>query len=189
MFRCFLGLISMLFVLTASCVCQTTTQTAAPTPASQDGATAGQSAVPASTSTSPSPAATTPANSTSPKKVWTNDDLGGGRGSKAGGKQTQQYPMTPSKPADPATVARLKASLEKLQDQLDEVNKKLGAYKQFQEGEPVSAGGQEVSAGYIRTPVNQQMSGLQDKKKKLEGQLDDLWEEARKKGVEPGQLR
>jgi hypothetical protein len=32
-------------------------------------------------------------------------------------------------------------------------------------------------------------SGLQDKKKKLEGQLDDLWEEARKKGVEPGQLR
>ena len=181
MFRSFLSSILMLFVTSASGLCQATTQSpAGPAPAPATGA---QSTSPVP----PSDPAT--ASNSAPKKVWTSDDLGGGRAANEGRKQTQKYQMTPNKPADPATVARLKTSLEKLQDQLDAVNRKLEAYKQFQQGEPVSTGGQDVSAGYIRTPVNQQMSGLVEKKKKLEGQLDDLWEEARRKGVEPGQLR
>jgi hypothetical protein len=188
MLRAFLGLIFMLFLVAGTFACQSATT---PAPESQNGATANSSQ---STTQTPAPATTPtpgpgPTGTNPPKKVWTNDDLGGGRSSNGGSKSNQKYQMTPSKPADPATVARLKANLEKLQGELDEVNRKLQAYKQFQEGEPVSIGGQEVKAGYIRTPVNQQMSGLQDKKKKLEGQLDDLWEEARKKGVEPGQLR
>jgi hypothetical protein len=38
-------------------------------------------------------------------------------------------------------------------------------------------------------PVNQQITSLTDKKKQLEGKIDALLDEARKKGVQPGDLR
>jgi hypothetical protein len=125
------------------------------------------------------------------KKVWTNDNVSGAKGSVSvvGDKQNQKYPMDPNRPADPATVARIKKDLEKLQSQLEEVNKKLKAYKEFQEGEAVSKGERDMSKAYSRVPVDQQMTQLLEKKKELEGQLGDLSDEARKKGVAPGDLR
>ena len=106
-----------------------------------------------------------------------------------GDKRNQKYTMTPAKTADAGTVARIKQNLQKLQSQLDDVNKQLAAFKQFQDGEPVSEGGRDVSKGYSRTPVSQQIVKLQNKKKDLQGQIDDLVDEARKKGIDPGQLR
>jgi hypothetical protein len=123
-----------------------------------------------------------------PKKVWTNDDLDKGNGSVSvvGEKRNQKYSMT--KEPDPAAVAKVRQNLEKLQSQLDDVNKQLATYKQFQDGETVSDGGRQVNKGYNRTPVNQQMATLQEKKKKLQDQIDELLDEARKKGIEPRQL-
>ncbi len=69
------------------------------------------------------------------------------------------------------------------------MNKQITAYKQFEEGETVPDSGQDISKGYTRTPVNQQIAKLQGKKKDLQTQIDELIDEARKKGVEPGQLR
>ncbi|MGB9516145.1 MAG: hypothetical protein WBQ61_02925 [Candidatus Acidiferrum sp.] len=46
-----------------------------------------------------------------------------------------------------------------------------------------------MSKGYSRTPVDQQISQLQEKKKQLEAQIGDLLDEARKKHIDPGQLR
>jgi len=139
----------------------------------------------------PNPASpTAPASETS-KKVWTNENLAGAKGtvSVVGDKRNQAYHMASGHPADPATAARIKKSLEKLQSQLDEVNNKLKSYKQFQDGEPVSTGARDVTKGYSRTPVDQQMVQLLDKKKQLEAEIGDLVDEARAKGVDPGQLR
>lgn len=145
---------------------------------SQDPGSSAASTVPASAAT------------TTPKKVWTNEDLGGKGGvSVVGDKRNQNYHMTSSAPADPATVARIKKNLERLQGQLDDVNSKLKSYKQFQDGESVSTGARDISKGYSRTPVDQQVTQLQDKKKQLETQIGDLVDEARKKGIDPGQLR
>ncbi|MGB7728851.1 MAG: hypothetical protein WBL50_12530, partial [Candidatus Acidiferrum sp.] len=83
----------------------------------------------------------------------------------------------------------IKKSLDKLQTQLGDVNNKLKSYKQFQDGEPVSTGERDISKGYSRTPVDQQMNQLLNKKKELESQIADLLDEARKKGIDPGQLR
>jgi hypothetical protein len=143
----------------------------------------------------PSPATSAPASSTDtaapPKKVWTNDNVRGAKGSVSvvGDKHNKNYKMTPPQTADPATVARIKKDLDKLQTQLDDTNKKLKTYKEFQEGEAVSRGERDMSKGYSRVPVDQQMSLLVEKKKLLEGQIGDLLDEARKKGIEPGQLR
>jgi hypothetical protein len=141
-----------------------------------------------SSATSSSSAADTTA---APKKVWTNEDIAGAKGgvSVVGDKRNLKYHAGPAQPADAATVDRIKRSLQKLQTQVDDVNSKLKSYKQFQDGEGVSKGERDMSKAYSRTPVDQQMAQLLDKRKQLEGQIGDLWDEARKKNIDPGQLR
>ena len=130
-------------------------------------------------------------SSSSPKKVWTNEDLPLGKNgvSVVGDKRNQAYHAGSTQAADPVTVARIKKNLEKLQNQLADVNSKLKSYKAFQEGEPVSTGERDMSKGYSGTPVDQRMQQLLDKKKQLQTQMDDLLDEARKKGIDPGELR
>ena len=140
---------------------------------------------------SSSPAASDSTAKSSSRKVWTNENLAeaGGKVSVVGNQANQKYSMTRVKPADPATVTRIRESLQKFQAQLDDVNLQLSSFKEFQEGETVSKASDEIPKGYTRVPVNQQMSVLKDKKKKLEAQIDTLFDEARKKGIDPGQLR
>jgi hypothetical protein len=139
---------------------------------------------------SPAPG-NTPRAANPPKKVWTNDDITGTKSgvSVVGDKRNLNYHLSPAHPADAATVDRIKKNLQKLQGQLDEVNSKLKSYKQFENGDAVSKGERDISKGYSRTPVDQQMTQLLDKKNELEGQIGDLLDEARKKGIDPGQLR
>jgi hypothetical protein len=152
---------------------------------------AAQSDGPASIAATPkepgSAAASTPTN---PKRVWTNEDLGGSPAdaSVANNKTSQKNPA-PNKTADLATIDRIKKNLKKLQEQLADLNLKLDNFRKFQQGENVSSAGRDLSKGYTRTPIEQQVATLQDKKKQLELQIDALYEEARKKEIEPGQLR
>lgn len=158
---------------------------AVPCPAQAPDSSGPSSAAPPAGSTSPG---TSPAT---PKKVWTNDDLSGTRGGSSAvcNKRNQSPNLTHSQPVDAATVSRIKKSLDKLEAQLDDVNKKLQSFKEFQDGEPVSKGERDLSKGYSRTPIDQQIAQLQDKKKDLEQQIGDLMDEARKTGIDPGQLR
>jgi hypothetical protein len=137
------------------------------------------------------PAASSPSTPTAggkPKKVWTNDDVkSAGVISVIGDPRNQKYSMT--RLADAATVAKYKTNLQKLQAQLDEVNKKLQGFTDFSEGKPSPDSGRDVSHGYSRTPVDQQVTKLQDKKKQLLQLIDDLYDSARKDGVESGQLK
>lgn len=148
--------------------------------------------------TGPNAAASTPPSSTpapvspgrAPKKVWTNDDVASAKPTVLSStKRNTSQRETPAPSADPAAVQRIRQSLEKLQAQIDDIDKKLKTYKEFLEGEPVSSGGREINKGVNRTPVEQQMAQLRDKKKQLDTQINDLYDEARKKGIAPGELR
>lgn len=176
MIRCTSRLLLLCGFLPIVCIAQES-QAASPSAPSQQ---------PALATTEPTP---TPAAKTEkPKKVWTNDDVkSAGSVSVIGDKGNQKYTMT--KPADPATITKYRNSLQRLQVQLDDVNKQLKLYDDFTEGKPVSEGGRDMSHGYSRTPVDQQAAKLREKKKQLEDQMDGLYEEARKKGVESGQLK
>jgi len=148
--------------------------------ANSSGQRPGNAAAPESAG-SPSPSA--------PKKVWTNDNLSDAsrKISVVGNKGNQKYPVT--KPADAATVERIRKNLEKLQGQVDDIKKQLATYKEFLEGEAVSKSGYQVDKGYGRIPVEQQVIMLEKKKKDLEAQIDEQLDEARKMGIDPGQLR
>ena len=158
--RAYLGMF-LSCVVPAFCAAQNTPDQASPAPAQ------------------PASAATTTEKT---KKVWTNEDIkSSGRVSVISARMT--------KPPDPALVAKYKASLQKLQAQLDDLNKQLQAYKDFKDGKGVSESGQDFSHSFSRAPVNQQIAKLQAKKKQLEGDMDALFEESRKKGIESGMLK
>ena len=53
----------------------------------------------------------------------------------------------------------------------------------------MSTANREINKGVNRVPVDQQIVQLQEKKKQLEEQISDLYDEARKKGIDPGMLR
>jgi uncharacterized protein (UPF0335 family) len=147
------------------------------------------SAAPPSANSTP-PATSSNTNSTAPpaKKVWTNDDLPSAKPS-TNDKRKQDTGSSSSQTADAATVERIRKNLQKLQGQLEDVNKKLKSYQDFQNGESVSTGAREMDKGVNHVPVDQQILQLQEKKKDLEAQISDLYDEARKKGIDPGQLR
>jgi hypothetical protein len=155
---------------------------------SVSGAAQSQNDAPAPSSSSSAAHASPNTSPPAPKKVWTNDDIPSTKGS-AADKKNANYRTTPTQNVDPATVDRIRKSLEKLQTELDDVDKKLKSYKEFQSGEPVSTDARELNKGISRTPVDQQLAQLEDKKKQLETQISDLNDEARKKGIDPGQLR
>jgi hypothetical protein len=152
----------------------------APAAKSQDPAVSPTSSVAPVTDTSAAPV----------KRVWTNENLNEARGtvSVVGDKRSQKSLGTSSKPGGPASSANVRQDLQKLQAQLDDVNKKLALYKAFQDGEPVSTNERDFDKGISRVPVDQQMVKLKEKAVKLKKQIDDLVDEALKKGVPANQL-
>jgi hypothetical protein len=62
-------------------------------------------------------------------------------------------------------------------------------YKDFEDGESVPSNVRQLNRGVSRIPVGQQRITLKEKAKKLRLQIDDLVDEARKKGVLSGELR
>ena len=133
-----------------------------------------------------------PAEPKKPKKVWTNDNLSDANGaisvvgnSKAGSKTKSNT----SKVSDAQHVL-LRKQLEKLQAQMADADKQIVELTNFSKGEPSkSAGGIKLGKGYNREPIEVQIRALQEKKKDLQSKMDALLDEARKKGIEPGQLR
>jgi hypothetical protein len=136
---------------------------------------------------------TKPPDPKQPKKTWTNENLSDAKGavsvvgdSKAGSKSKAH----PAKPADAQYVASVRKQLEKLNAQMSGADKQIADLTNFSKGEPsASASGIKLGKGYNREPIEVQIRALQEKKKDLQSKMDALLDEARKKGVEPGQLR
>jgi hypothetical protein len=128
-----------------------------------------------------------------PKKVWTNENLSGANGSVSVVGDPRNLPKNKpgaNKPADAQYAASVKKQLEKLQAQIDDIDKQLADFKRFNSGEPSpTSGSVQLHKGYSRDPVDAQMKALETKKKDLQAKMDALLDDARKRGVEPGQLR
>ena len=154
-----------------------------------------------SQSSSPTPAAspappqdgtsTTPPDPKKAKKVWTNEDVNGLNGPvSVVGNSKNLGKGGPESKADEQYIANARKELAKLQAQLEDTKKQLADLKEFSEGKaPATSSGYEINKGYNRVPVNQQITNLEAKQKQLQGKIDALLDEARKKGVEPGDLR
>ncbi|HKN74603.1 MAG TPA: hypothetical protein VJW94_05470 [Candidatus Acidoferrum sp.] len=159
-----------------------------PAPSTPQNSTAASATSPALPPDATAPAPTEIKKS---KKVWTNDDVNGLSGPvSVVGNSKNPGKSSPGAKADPQFIANTRKELAKLQLQLDDTDKQLSDLKDFTEGKaPATSGGYQINKGYNREPVDQQITGLQDKKKQLQDKIDALFDEARKKGVQPGDLR
>ena len=134
-----------------------------------------------------------------PKKVWTEDDISkvGGSISVVGDPSASGPARSNSKPngAGSASSAQdnqadyYRKELRRLQAQLDAANKKIEDLRNFKAENSSASGGIDPHRGYYMTPIPDQIKQLEDKKKQIQGKMDTLTDEARKKGIEPGQLR
>jgi hypothetical protein len=171
--RLSLSILALLFALPAAAQ---TADSSAPRPASK------------------SQQATSSAEAKKPKKVLTNEDL-----SKSAGKISvvgngQDHPADKPKAAPPGTVspqyvASVRSQLEKLLRQIVDVDKGITDLKNFSAGEPsTKASGVQLDKRYQREPIEVQIRALESKKKDLQTKIDDLYDQARKKGVRSSEL-
>lgn len=128
------------------------------------------------------------------KKVLTNEDLSNSTGKISVVGNGQNNPGNKPKAATPKTanpqyVASVRDQIEKLLKQIVDVDKQITDLKNFQAGEPsTNASGVQLDKRYEREPIEVQIRALRDKRKDLQAKLDALYDEARKKGVESGEL-
>jgi|SRR5580700_4697198 hypothetical protein len=132
-----------------------------------------------------------PGDAKKTKKVWTNDDVSGLSGPvSVVGNSKNLGKGDPDSKADGQYIANTRKELRKLESQLDDTNKQLRDLQDFSEGKaPATPSGYPINKGYNRVPVDQQISSLDGQSKQLRAKIDALVDEARKKGVEPGDLR
>jgi hypothetical protein len=134
-----------------------------------------------------------PAERKKTKKVWTNDDLGGASGSaisEAGNEQNNPAAKSPTvKPSTAQQAAAFRKQLAALQAQLASVEKQIADLKSFNKGETPGANGLQMHKAYTMEPIENQLQKLEEKRKSLAEQIDGVFDAARKRGIEPGQLR
>jgi hypothetical protein len=173
---------------------------------SQDPAMPSQSDVsktdPASQTPTTKPAASdkdTSKDKKKPKKVWTNDEVSGINGnvsvvgSSAPASANSQVGKATDNPASSDAKAKQIASyrdqLRPLRQQLEIIEKQISDVRNFKGENTSSSGGINMSQSYSMTPVEDQIKQLEAKRKDLQNKIESIEDEARKNGVEPGELR
>ncbi|HEX9456450.1 MAG TPA: hypothetical protein VF935_02390 [Candidatus Acidoferrum sp.] len=126
------------------------------------------------------------------KKVWTNENLGDAHGavSQVGVAKPGETakPATP-KSSDAKLITSFRKQLATLEAQMADLDKQIAELKNFGKGEPTNANGLELHKRYTMESADGQIRNFEGKKKQLQAQIDAVFEMARKRGIEAGQLR
>jgi hypothetical protein len=132
-----------------------------------------------------------PANAPAPKpkKIYTNDDVQPAPdGTTAAAKPARSTALSSKEPN--AELARsMRAKLEKLAAQIKDADKQIDDLKRFRAGETSGDASHQWNRGYNRTPIPEQIAKLEQKRSQLQAQVEAIYDEARKRDIQPGQLR
>ena len=132
--------------------------------------------------------ATQPAAPVKPKKIWTNDDFAAASASNKPALETKND-NRPASDINAKLAKQLHDRLDKLEAQLRDTEKQLVDLKNFEAGEGNGTGGRQLHKGYSMEPVPDQIAKLETKRQQLQEQVNEVYDEARKKGILPGELR
>lgn len=138
-------------------------------------------------------------NRAKPKKIWTNDEIAGAGGEGAisvvgkepeGAKpQRNNTPSSGQGPVRDKQIAAWRARLRQLQSLIELADQRIEELRNFKGDNGSVYGGIVLSHRYSMTPVDEQIRTQEERKKSLRAEMDAIEEQARKGGVEPGQLR
>jgi hypothetical protein len=161
---------------------------------------------PSSNSTKPADAPANPSQAPSPltekkkpKKVWTNDEIGSVKGNvsvvgdaNSSSAKTVEKRSVSSSPANDARQQQIEHYRDQIQDyqaQIDAIDKRIDQLKNFKAENTSPSGGINMNQGYDMVPLEDQVKQLEAKKKQLQGKIEDTEVEARKNGIDSGDLR
>jgi len=170
---------------------------AGPSAAQSSDASAGTAAAPKPTAPVQDSSNTTTSEKKKPKKVWTNDEIGSvnggvsvvGDGKPGDPSRSATEGSGDSRDARAETVRNYRDQIRQLRDQMAAADRRIEQLKSFKGENTSPSGGFNINQGYNMVPVEEQVKQLQEKKKKLEAKIEDVEVEARKNGVDPGELR
>lgn len=133
-------------------------------------------------------------NKKKPKKVWTNDELSSVSGSvnvvgAASANEPTQMPNSQSKEGRQRIVESYRSQIQQIREQIEAADKRIEQLKNFKGENSSPSGGINPHQGYSMIPVGEQVQQLEDRKKKLQAKIEDIENDARKNGIEPGELR
>ena len=123
------------------------------------------------------------------KKVWTNDDVAAASPGVAVAAKAATSRAPSATGANLRLAAELRGKLERLQSQLKGVDTQLDELKRFQAGELSGDAGRRLHKRYSSSPIPEQIAKLEEKRNNLQDQIEAIYEQARKEGILPGQLR
>jgi chromosome segregation ATPase len=137
-----------------------------------------------------------------PKKVWTNDEIStvsGGisvvgdssasSGSAQAPKKSSESDSDGGGTAKEKQVAAYRDQIQKLRAQIDAADKKINDLRNFKADNTSPTGGINMNKGYNMTPLEDQVKQLEEQKKQIQAKIEALEDEARKNGIEAGELR
>ncbi|HKM81471.1 MAG TPA: hypothetical protein VJY15_10980 [Candidatus Acidoferrum sp.] len=134
-----------------------------------------------------------------PKKVWTNDEVATLPGTVSvvgqpqqraeNSRQTEEGSSSRAGDSQQSQIDSYRQQIADLRNQIDAADQRIAQLKDFKGENSSPTGGINPNQGYNMVPVEEQIKQLEAKKKKLQGQIDDLENEARKNGIDPGKLR
>ena len=128
------------------------------------------------------------------KKVWTNEEVGSlpGTVSVVGSNRPVERGTEDSERAvDPrrGKILRYRAAIAELRKRIDAADQRIAQYKNFKADDSSPNGGINPNKGYNMVPLDEQVRQLEEKKKQLVASIEELENQAKKEGIEPGELR
>jgi hypothetical protein len=139
-----------------------------------------------------------PADGTKPKKIWTNDEVGSLKGDVSvvgtnrpaeGQSHSGQNGTGAAADARRAKIVRYRAAIAELKKKIDAADQRITQYKNFKADDSSPNGGINPNRGYSMVPLDEQIKQLEEKKKQWLASIEDLENQAKKEGIEPGELR
>jgi len=133
-----------------------------------------------------------------PKKVWTNDEISSVRSSGGGvsvvgdgrsSRPTYGSASTDSDDERQVQIENYRDQIQQIRSEIDAVDNRIAQLKNFKADNSSPSGGINISHGYNMVPVEDQVKQLEERKKKLEAKIEDVEDQARKNGIDPGELR
>lgn len=134
-----------------------------------------------------------------PKKVWTNDEIASVKGgvSVVGDPDPSFGKKGSGKPATAANanqvrrmqIRNYREQILQYQAKIDAIEKRIAQLRNFKGENTSPSGGLNLNQNYNMVPIEDQVKQLEEKKKQLQTKIGDVENEARKNGIDSGELR
>jgi len=134
-----------------------------------------------------------------PKKVWTNDEIESVKGGisvvgdddpSSGYKVVRKTASsTNANETRKMQIENYRCQIQELQSDIDAVDERIAQLKNFKADNSTPSGGINPYQGYNMVPLEDQIKQLEGQKKQLNAKIEDVENDARKNGIESGDLR